>query len=116
MSEQFPRFGEVLQKIRMEKGLGLRELARKIGVSGAYLSKIENGHFDPPAPDKIEALARELGIKADVLFVAARRLPFDVQEMIERNPEWATLVMRTAKDTPLDEFKKWLKEREQSKG
>ena len=32
-------------------------MAKKIGVSPAYLSKIERGDFDPPAEDKIRKIA-----------------------------------------------------------
>jgi transcriptional regulator with XRE-family HTH domain len=34
------------------------EMAKKIGVSPAYLSKIERGDFDPPAEDKIRPRIR----------------------------------------------------------
>jgi transcriptional regulator with XRE-family HTH domain len=41
--------------------ISLRELAKKIGVSGAFLSDIELGRRFP-SQDKIELLAEEIGV------------------------------------------------------
>lgn len=59
-------FGSFLRKIREEKNISLRELAKKIGVSGAFLSDIELGRRFPAA-DKIELLAKEIGIPVEEL-------------------------------------------------
>jgi transcriptional regulator with XRE-family HTH domain len=52
--------GKRLRTIREEKGIGLRQLAARVGISPSYLSNIERGKFAPPAEDKLRALAREL--------------------------------------------------------
>lgn len=36
--------GQVIRKAREAKGLGLREAARDLGISGTYLARIENGN------------------------------------------------------------------------
>lgn len=59
-------FGSYLRKIREEKNISLRELAKKINVSGAFLSDIELGRRFP-ATDKIELLAVELGVSLEEL-------------------------------------------------
>ena len=59
-------FGAKLRQIREEKNISLRELAKKIGVSGAFLSDIELGRRFPSL-DKIELLAKEIGIPAEDL-------------------------------------------------
>jgi len=39
-------FGALVRREREAKEIGLREMAKKIGVSPTYLSKIERGDFD----------------------------------------------------------------------
>ena len=57
-------FGLKLRKLRRDKALGLKELAKASGVSVSYLSEIEKGR-KYPKPDKILALARALGVAFD---------------------------------------------------
>lgn len=59
-------FGSYLRQIREKKEISLRELAKKIGVSGAFLSDIELGRRFPSA-DKIELLAKELKVSLEEL-------------------------------------------------
>jgi transcriptional regulator with XRE-family HTH domain len=39
-------FGATLRLLRLGSGLSLRDLARRLGVSSTYLSRVENG-LDP---------------------------------------------------------------------
>jgi transcriptional regulator with XRE-family HTH domain len=41
-------FGEKIRKLRAERGLTLREMARAVGVSSAYLSALEHGKRGRP--------------------------------------------------------------------
>ncbi|GAB7081908.1 helix-turn-helix domain-containing protein [Megalodesulfovibrio paquesii] len=61
-------FGETLRALRAAQDLGLREVAAKVGMSPAYLSRIERGKESPPKPEIIKALAKELAADPDVLF------------------------------------------------
>jgi transcriptional regulator with XRE-family HTH domain len=61
-------FGDTLREFRLAQDLGLRETAGKIGISPAYLSRIEREKERPPKPDVIKALAKELTAGPDVLF------------------------------------------------
>ena len=38
------KFGEFVRREREAKEIGLREMAKMIGVSPTYLSKVERGH------------------------------------------------------------------------
>ena len=51
---------------REKRGFSLRELAKKISVSGAFLSDVELGRRFP-SPDKIDLLAKEIGIGVEEL-------------------------------------------------
>ena len=50
-------FGETLRDLRLEAGVGLRELARLIGKSPGYLSDVENGRVPPPSEPVILDIA-----------------------------------------------------------
>lgn len=55
-------FGEHLRNVRKEKGLSIRELARRSGVSNAYISQLENDKTKNPTYEIIGKLAKGLGI------------------------------------------------------
>ncbi|WP_353632699.1 helix-turn-helix transcriptional regulator [Escherichia coli] len=61
-------FGETIRDLRVAQGLGLRETAIKVGISPAYLSRIERGKERPPRPEVIKELAKILAADPDVLF------------------------------------------------
>lgn len=42
-------FGKFCRKLRIDKGEILFDMAEKLGVSTAFLSKVENGRRKPPA-------------------------------------------------------------------
>jgi transcriptional regulator with XRE-family HTH domain len=62
---EFPQgqgtLGEMLQSLRNEKGLTGRELARRLGMSQATVSKIETG-LQKPTMDYIVRFAAEIGL------------------------------------------------------
>src|SRR2546429_2780397 len=66
-------FGALVRREREAKEIGLREMAKKIGVSPTYLSKIERGDFDPPAEDKVRKIADIIGRDPDELLALAGR-------------------------------------------
>lgn len=61
-------FGSTLRLLRQESGLSQRALASEIGVSVAYLSRVENGHDPPPTPDRLRGIALAMGLPAEALF------------------------------------------------
>jgi transcriptional regulator with XRE-family HTH domain len=65
------RFGEFVRREREAKGIGLREMAKMIGVSPTYLSKVERDEFPPPVEDKVKAIAKILNCDADELLARA---------------------------------------------
>ena len=55
------KFGDFVRREREAKEIGLREMAKMIGVSPTYLSKIERDEFPPPAEDKVRKIAGSSG-------------------------------------------------------
>ncbi len=57
----------------------LREFAKKVGLSPAYLSRIENGKEPPPSEIVVERLAEALGTDKYELFSYAGKVPTGFQ-------------------------------------
>lgn len=72
-------FGELVRRHREAAGIPLNHFAARIGVSPAYWSRIERGIEKPPLNPLVESAARELAIPLDDAYVAAGRLPPDIQ-------------------------------------
>jgi len=80
---------ERVKQRRMEKGITAADLARRAGISKAYLSEIENGKVPRPSADVLYRLATELGTTvADLLgkpvqAPAARSIPDALRQFAE---------------------------------
>ena len=59
-------FGDRLRRIRTAQGLSLREFARRVGVSGSYISQLE-GNECRPSFSVLKRIAEELGTAVSVL-------------------------------------------------
>jgi PTS system nitrogen regulatory IIA component len=59
--------GASLRLLRTEAGLSLKTLGQAIGVSAAYLSRVENGHDPAPTADRLCAIARVFGLPSELL-------------------------------------------------
>src|SRR6266581_2964650 len=90
-------FGALVRREREAKEIGLREMAKKIGVSPTYLSKIERGDFDPPAEDKVRKIAEIIGRDPDELLALAGRVASDLTDIIRQRPRELADFLRTAK-------------------
>ena len=71
-------FGKYIRREREGRDMTLTELARRVEVSIADLSRIERERENPPPDRLVSALANALGLPTDDLF-AARRLPPDMR-------------------------------------
>jgi len=59
--------GENLRRTRLDRGLSLRELARRLEVSPSLLSQIETGRIQPSVRT-LYAVVSELGVSLDEVF------------------------------------------------
>ena len=86
-------FGKFCRKLRIDEGQLLAEMAKKLGVSSAFLSKVENGGKKPPKDwrDKIIRLYQldENRIKEldDSLFDAINNDSIDISGYSNENRE-----------------------------
>jgi transcriptional regulator with XRE-family HTH domain len=98
------KFGEFVRRAREAKEIGLREMAKMIGVSPTYLSKIERDEFPPPAEDKVRKIAAIIGCDADELLARADRVSSDLSEIIKRRPVQVAALLRTTKGLTADDM------------
>lgn len=80
--------GEAVRYLREKRGLTLRALAGKIEVSPPFLSDLEHNRR---STDKLEELAKALGVTPDVLRNLDGRFS-DLKEWLTANPELASLL------------------------
>lgn len=85
-------FGETLRELRAAQDLGLRETAVKVGISPAYLSRIERGKERPPSAEVIKELARVLAADPDVLFRLSSSTDPEITEFLHGHPELMALL------------------------
>lgn len=98
-------FGEYIRERRealrqSDRRYSVRQVAQRIGVEPAYLSKIERGETAPPSEEKIRALARELGEDADMLLAMAGKVSSDLLEIIRKRPQLFAELIRQMKSAP----------------
>jgi HTH-type transcriptional regulator, competence development regulator len=90
------KMGAALKKVRLEKGMGLRRLADKIGVTAGYLSRIEHGEGSPPTEKTVAAIAKELGQHPDELLAVAGHVASDLAAIIQKHPKEMAMFLRVA--------------------
>ena len=79
-------FGQTLRVLRTTAGLSLRELARQIEVSAAYLSQVETGKVPPPLPRRIRAIESSLGVPEGYLLSSTHRLDTSISGLLHDAP------------------------------
>jgi len=89
--------GATLRLLRVDAGVSLRDMARRIGVSSAYLSRVENGVDAPPTPERLAAIARELDVPPALLMDVTQRVSPYVAGYLEEVPGAGTLFLEIAR-------------------
>ena len=78
--------------MRTAQDLGLRETATKVGISPAYLSRIERGKETPPRPEVIKEMARVLAADPDILFRLSSSTDPEIADYLHNRPEAMVLI------------------------
>ena len=76
-------------------GFTIRALAARVGIHPSYLSKLERGEYAPLSPEKIAALARELGENQDLLMALGGKISDECARRIARNPDRFIALLET---------------------
>ena len=89
------------EKLRSgDKRYSVRQVAQRIGVEPAYLSKIEREDVAPPSEGKIRALAEELNEDPDILLAMAGKVSSDLQAIVRKRPQLFADLIRQLKSAP----------------
>ncbi len=98
-------FGTTTRQIRErlredDRRFSLRQVAQRVGVEPAYLSKIERGAVAPPSEATTVRIARELGQDPDVFLAMAGKVSSDLQEIIRKRPRLFAELIRQLREAP----------------
>jgi len=89
-----------LKRREADRSYSLRQVAMRIGVEPAYLSKIERDQVAPPSEATTRKLAAELGEDPDVLLAMSGKVSTDLQEIILKRPALFAELIREMKNMP----------------
>ena len=98
-------FGDYIRKVREhrrrdDRTFSLRQVAGRVGIEPAYLSKIERGQTPPPSERTIRRLAKELDEDADVLLAMGGKVSRDLQEIVMLRPKLFADLLRQLREAP----------------
>ena len=92
---------EIRERLRQEdRRFSLRQVAQRVGIEPAYLSKIERGQVPPPSEATAVRLAKELSQDPDVFLAMAGKVSGDLQEIIRKRPKLFAELIRQLKEAP----------------
>ena len=101
---EFENFGEYLATKRESRDLTLREMARKLGVSAAFLSDVEKNRTAPLTKDRLDTVVEILHLDNDEKttmydLVGKQRntVAPDLPDYI-MNRDYVAVALRTARD------------------
>lgn len=90
-------FGASLRLLRLDAGLSLRGMAERIGVSSAYLSRVENGIDGVPTPDRLLRIAQVLDLPPQLLLELANKVAPFVSGYLQDVPAAGALFLEIAR-------------------
>ena len=97
-------FGSLIKELRLKKTqYSLRKLAEIIGISPAYLSRLESDRDPPPSEEIVIKMAGALGADSDELLSHANKVSPDLIKIIKNHPKSVPAFLRLAKEKNLSE-------------
>ena len=97
-------FGEFVRKERKAREIGVREMAKMVGVSPTYLSQVERNEYAPPTEERVRAIAQVIECDPDELLALAGRVSADLAEIIQRRPVEISALLRAMKGLSRDDI------------
>ena len=101
MSDSMETFGKLLRSVRLDAGVGLRELARLVGKSPGYISDVELENVPPPSEKVIIKIADALGADKNPLLQQAKKMDPELTQYVADQPLAADF-LRMAKSQHYD--------------
>ncbi len=88
------------RRLASDRSYSLRQVAGRVGLEPAYLSKIERGVAKPPSEAAIRRIAEDLGEDCDVLLAMAGKVSRDLQQIVIRRAPMFAELLRQLKEAP----------------
>ena len=99
------KIGELIRSLRKEKGVSLRDLAKKVNVSFVNISHIENGKVET-SKKTLKQIAEALNYDVDRLYSASNHISEDIEKIVSKKPEIVPQFLRSAKSFNKRDWKK----------
>ena len=97
-------FGKIIRDLRLKKTqYSLRKFAETVGISPAYLSRLESDRDPPPSEEIVIKIADALGADSDELLSHANKVSPDLIKIIKNHPKSVPAFLRLAKEKNLSE-------------
>ena len=95
-------FGEIMRRMRRERGVSQKEMAAAIGVSPAYLSALEHGNRGAPSFDFVQRVAGYFGViwddAEDLIEIAGKSHPRVVLDTAGLGADYTMFANRLARE------------------
>ena len=98
------KVGEIIRKIRKEKGISLRDLAKTVNVSFVNISYIENGRIET-SKEVLRNISKALDYDFDKLLSSTDLIDDDLTKIINKKPNLVPEFLRTAKNLSSEDWK-----------
>lgn len=108
-NKSFSSLGEAIRVLRERRGLTLRALAERVGVTAPFLSDIEHNRR---STDKLNVLAKQLGVSVKILKRLDGRVKPNLKKWLAANPglvEVLEELQSSGKPVPLEELRDTLR-------
>jgi HTH-type transcriptional regulator, competence development regulator len=105
-------FGQRIQRLRRERGLTQRQVAKDLDIDFTYLSKLENGRDgEVPGEETVRKLAALLKTDEEELLALAGKVPAELRARAQRDVAFARFLRRLpdASDKELQDMYKRLR-------
>jgi choline kinase/DNA-binding XRE family transcriptional regulator len=100
-------FGSFIREIRLDLGIGQRDLAKKVGIAASYLNDIEKEKRSAPKSNIIKKLSillkTDLNDLNDLAGISKKEIPPDISEYIEGNKKIISLIRSIKKNDLSDQ-------------
>jgi transcriptional regulator with XRE-family HTH domain len=87
-------FGRYLRECRRAARLSQRQLATQLGIDFTYISKLENGHEEPPSADTLRRLAAVLSVPEEHMLAKGGKISAELRKRASEDPEFAYLMQQ----------------------
>jgi len=99
------KFGDFIRTTRLNLNIGLREFAKQVGISAAYISQVETGD-KLPNEENINKMAKILKVDADKLQSMADKISPDLKNIINDKPDLYASFLRRVKPKDIEKIMK----------